>query len=109
MDKLKLDSLLTSATEPSHEDLNAVAAFWHGRKRCAQINGSTSFATCTSCRQVPEETHSVKYIDFQLETFRQKMDAQGMTVAEHQEATLKSRRKLAETTRGNVVSRPVRR
>ena len=35
MDKLKLDSLLTSATEPSHEDLNAVAAFWQGRKRCA--------------------------------------------------------------------------
>ena len=50
------------------------------------------------------ESDILFYADFQLEAFRQKMDAQGMTVAEHQEATLKSRRKLAETTRGNRTS-----
>ena len=34
MDKLKLDSLLTGTTDPSHEDLSAVAAFWQGRTTC---------------------------------------------------------------------------
>ena len=38
--------------------------------------------------------------EFELDSFRQKMDEQGMAVAENQESSLKSRRKLAETTRG---------
>ncbi|KAL3131491.1 hypothetical protein ABBQ38_007797 [Trebouxia sp. C0009 RCD-2024] len=37
--------------------------------------------------------------DFELDSFRQKMDQQGFTVAENQESSLKSRRRLAETTR----------
>lgn len=39
--------------------------------------------------------------DFELDSFRQKMDEQGMAVAENQESSLKSRRRLAETTRGD--------
>ncbi|BDA49351.1 Protein CASP [Coccomyxa sp. Obi] len=37
--------------------------------------------------------------DFELEAFRHKLDEQGLTIAENQELSLKSRRKLAETTR----------
>lgn len=36
-----------------------------------------------------------------MDSFRQKMDEQGMAVAENQEISLKSRRRLAETTRGD--------
>ncbi|KAK9917963.1 hypothetical protein WJX75_000085 [Coccomyxa subellipsoidea] len=37
--------------------------------------------------------------DFVLEAFRHKLDEQGIAIAENQELSLKSRRKLAETTR----------
>ncbi|CAL8464232.1 g3767 [Coccomyxa elongata] len=37
--------------------------------------------------------------DFELEAFRHKLDEQGLTIAENQELSLTSRRKLAETTR----------
>ncbi|KAL3136045.1 hypothetical protein ABBQ32_007079 [Trebouxia sp. C0010 RCD-2024] len=37
--------------------------------------------------------------DFELDSFRQNLDQQGFTVAENQESSLKSRRRLAETTR----------
>ncbi|KAL0022630.1 hypothetical protein WJX77_011900 [Trebouxia sp. C0004] len=37
--------------------------------------------------------------EFELDSLRQKMDEQGMAVAENQESSLKSRRRLAETTR----------
>ncbi|KAK9803913.1 hypothetical protein WJX72_004650 [[Myrmecia] bisecta] len=37
--------------------------------------------------------------DFELESFRGRLDEQGLAIAEHQESSLKSRRKLAETTR----------
>ena len=40
------------------------------------------------------------HAEFELDSFRQKMDEQGMAVAENQETSLKSRRRLAETTRG---------
>ena len=38
--------------------------------------------------------------DFSLETFRHKLDEQGMSIAENQEQSVKSRKKLAECTRG---------
>lgn len=41
--------------------------------------------------------------DFSLETFRHKLDEQGMSIAENQEQSVKSRKKLAETTRGKTV------
>jgi len=41
------------------------------------------------------------HAEFELDSFRQKMDEQGMAVAENQESSLKSRRRLAETTRGD--------
>ena len=43
-------------------------------------------------------------VDFELDNFRQKMDEQGLAVAENQENSLKSRRRLAETTRGEVCA-----
>ena len=39
-------------------------------------------------------------VEFSLETFRHKLDEQGMSIAENQEQSVKSRKKLAETTRG---------
>jgi len=41
--------------------------------------------------------------DFSLETFRHKLDEQGMSIAENQEQSVKSRKKLAETTRGTPL------
>ena len=38
--------------------------------------------------------------EFSLETFRHKLDEQGMSIAENQEQSVKSRKRLAETTRG---------
>lgn len=38
--------------------------------------------------------------DFDLEGLKNRLDEQGLAVAENQELSLKSRRKLAETTRG---------
>lgn len=38
--------------------------------------------------------------DFQLEIFRKELDQQGLQVAEQQETSLKSRKKLAEATKG---------
>ena len=38
--------------------------------------------------------------EFDLESSRSEMDEQGLRVAEHQESSLKNRRKLAEATRG---------
>ncbi len=38
--------------------------------------------------------------DFELESFRGRLDEQGMAIAENQELSMKSRRKLAEMTRG---------
>lgn len=38
--------------------------------------------------------------DFSLEAFRHRLDEQGMSIAENQEQSVKSRKKLAETTRG---------
>jgi hypothetical protein len=43
------------------------------------------------------------HAEFELDSFRQKMDEQGMAVAENQESSLKSRRRLAETTRGDAL------
>ena len=40
------------------------------------------------------------HAEFSLETFRHKLDEQGMSIAENQEQSVKSRKKLAETTRG---------
>ncbi|CAL5227002.1 g9892 [Coccomyxa viridis] len=37
--------------------------------------------------------------EFSLETFRHKLDEQGMSIAENQEQSVKSRKRLAETTR----------
>ncbi len=48
---------------------------------------------CTSER-------SVNDAEFSLETFRHKLDEQGMSIAENQEQSVKSRKRLAETTRG---------
>ena len=42
-----------------------------------------------------------RHAEFEMDSFRQKMDEQGMAVAENQESSLKSRRRLAETTRGD--------
>ena len=50
------------------------------------------------CMLMPET--SVDSADFSLETFRHKLDEQGMSIAENQEQSVKSRKKLAETTRG---------
>ena len=44
---------------------------------------------------------SARHAEFEMDRFRQKMDEQGIAVAENQESSLKSRRRLAETTRGD--------
>jgi homeobox protein cut-like len=41
--------------------------------------------------------------DFDLENARGKLDEQGLRIAEHQEQSLKNRRKLAESTRGKFL------
>ena len=48
------------------------------------------------------------FADFELERFRSQLDEKGMRVAEQQEASVKNRRKLAETTKGGLQALAVR-
>ena len=95
----KLESLLKSPSEPVAQDLepaspfanvNAIASFWKG---ICYMNDGWRHAVILRLR-----LHA--FADFELDSFRQKLDEQGMTVAENQESSLKSRRRLATTTRG---------
>ena len=45
--------------------------------------------------------------EFDLESARSEMDEQGLRVAEHQESSLRNRRKLAEATRGTCSFRSI--
>ena len=52
----------------------------------------------------PRSRHlSVLNTDFDLEAVRAKLDEQGMTIAANQEASIKSRRKLADVTKSALL------
>ncbi len=40
--------------------------------------------------------------EFDLDTLRGKLDEQGLAIAESQEASMKNRKKLAESTKGDL-------
>ncbi len=104
----KLEGLLKSPSdvlaqrdlEPASPfaNMNAVASFWKGERRVldkvlrSQPQLKSHSSVCMACTM---------HAEFELDSFRQKMDEQGMAVAENQESSLKSRRRLAETTRGD--------
>ena len=99
----KLEGLLRSPSEALAQDLepaspfaniNAVSTFWKGILTC---RGSTAKRRALTQKVTRKDTHCA---DFELDSFRQNMDEQGLTVAANQESSLKSRRRLAETTRG---------
>ena len=100
----KLEGLLTTSSEglAQHDlepaspftNMSAVSNFWKGKTQALSHDRGNSCWTL-----LPASTFRV-HAEFELDSFRQKMDEQGMAVAENQESSLKSRRKLAETTRG---------
>ena len=49
--------------------------------------------------------HAMPCADFDLEAVRAKLDEQGMAIAANQEASIKSRRKLADVTKSAPVVR----
>jgi len=62
---------------------------------------STRACTGGGCaaHEPPITQQRAGHADFDLESFRQTLDKEGLKVAENQEASVKSRRGLADTTR----------
>lgn len=105
----KLEGLLKSPSDVTAQhdlepaspfaNMNAVASFWKGESRFLDKMFKMSFNSKVLCSVCMGCT---LHAEFELDSFRQKMDEQGMAVAENQESSLKSRRRLAETTRGDA-------
>ena len=75
-------SLLIHSLSQSHLDENKGS-------RCISLHGPY-YSTVVSLGAA----------DFELEELRGKLDEQGLAIAEKQEASVNSRKKLAETTKG---------
>lgn len=76
--------------------LHGVCAFWKGDA------AACSHTVAGSAHEMTGQLDVVFDADFELERFRSQLDEKGMRVAEQQEASVKNRRKLAETTKGGL-------
>ena len=78
--------------------LHGVCAFWKGDTAvCSHtVAGLANWLTRLA------HQFWFSFADFELERFRSQLDEKGMRVAEQQEASVKNRRKLAETTKGGL-------